>query len=518
MKYLALLLLVFLSGCASTPAVQSPVALAPTHGYVYVNLPADSSLNGGIKLRSLKDKREYQLPARSQGARGYGLWLPEGDYQISEWRGTPLRNYPTFAVQARRVTSLGSVLSIQVGGYALVVLPIQHSEDAALAQQVANEYQSYLISPEPILWKPEGMPKPVTPPVPSTGLGIVGDLLMAYDRSVNETPLKKRLLEAQSIDEFFQLAKLIMPPVTEAVLDSESNTYFGADLGQVRRRNRDGLWSSLDTGTLRTITAVAISGKTLLAGSDDGVLRASTDNGKTWQRVAAVAQDEAIVGIHRIGHQWLVAASHWSITYPGWKQSDQLKVYSAAADNFSDLAISRQFPMPGLAPNYYGSNGGQVAGHYFYLTAFPGLWRLDLTTQEWVSVTPPITTSGFNANPSGSVLAAYLAQGIFSKLFISTDFGNSWTQYNEPMYAITNIYFDTPEDGRATRIRADTFSAVFEIQQYDRSHNRWQKKYEAPAGCERLLWIGGAPHYCITKGGSILRNEGTEWKAEFTAE
>jgi len=105
---------------------------------------------------------------------------------------------------------------------------------------------------------------------------------MMYDRKVNKPPISKQLREARTLETLTPLAKLAVAPQTEeAGIDEAQNLYYGAEFGQIRVRNVDGAWGSIDTGTLDEITAVGAKSTRLVAGTLRGALFASADSGQS---------------------------------------------------------------------------------------------------------------------------------------------------------------------------------------------------------------------------------------------
>ena len=60
------------------------------------------------------------------------------------------------------------------------------------------------------------------------------------------------------------------------------------------------------------------------------------------------------------------------------------------------------------------------------------------------------------------VLSALWSQGAFSKLFVSTDRGDHWTQIGRPPYVINDVQMDSTERGWASRWNMNAFGGVWE--------------------------------------------------------
>lgn len=534
MKCLALLsaLLVCSAAFAAAPDGASPGELAPTHGYVFVTFPKGGTADT-LMLQSLQDKHQYRLAERADsGAHAFGAWLPPGDYRIAKWNDQEAGDYPPIHVEAGRVTDLGALIQFFIGNYDIVVLPVRRPEIAHDVDATIGQYRQVLASPEPIQWTPAVTPKPIHQVQAASGLGLIVDLLLAYDHKVNTPSVNRRLHEETSVDAFLRLALSSMPPnVEQPAKDADSNLYFGADLGQVRERHADGTWSALDTGTLHGITAVQSKGDMLLAGADNGALRASSDRGITWKLLKSLPADEALVSIDYGSGRWLLStlkqepgtnldSTHRALVVPIQPQTPgSLKVYVAHSDDFSDIAAIGEFPVNLRMLGGWRGSHGLMAGSFYYASAYPHLHRLSLDTMQWQTIDPPAEVFGFSASQSTGFLSAFKAMGMFSKVFVSDDHGASWKKYDAPPYVIMDVHFEDADTGWAVRSDIKAFTAVLQRYSYDKSNNRWNLVDEAPQGCVRSLRdTNDFPKFCVTSGGGILSNSDGKWTVEYSTE
>jgi hypothetical protein len=518
---------------AGAPIGQSPTDLAPTHGYVYVNLPKNigpltylfpNNIHAStvLQIRNVGDKKRYSLlPRADTGANAFGMWLPAGEYVLASWGDHEWGDYPSIKVEAGRITNLGSLIPILIGDDKFVMLPVRLAESADPVQSAVEEFKEHLTTPKILEWLPGVPPKPMTMSSPNSTLGLIADLLLQYERHVNKPPLNRQLLESASIDQFLALAKTGMPPLSdEPAIDTKSNLYFGAALGQVRVRSSEGAWSSLDTGTMEHISSVAWINGTLLAGSYNGVLRSSSDGGTHWTRLASVETSEAIVGINRAGGRWLIVTTHPTTTMQDVPSANALKIYLAEKDDLSDLAVVRRvvFDDKAAAGHWRGADA-RVAGDFYFVNGFSNLLRLDLRTLEWKTVTPQSEIHGLNVSSTTGAITTFRAMGAFSKVYVSYDHGDTWSKRNAPPYVIKDVYFDETGGGQAVRLRMGAFVGTLEMLSYDNSKDRWNKTQDAPGGCLDLLHDPSHRQiFCVTTGNSILINSGSDWRAEFIAE
>ena len=516
--FVFMLFLVFSAQLQAKKAQQDPEKLAPTHGYAYVFFPKGTA--GALTVKSQKDGREYTLAIRNDpGMKAYGLWLPEGKYTVSRWGQYSWGEYPEFEVQAGRITDMGGLMPVNIGGYEIVVLPMNHAETAREIDMAINEISIHLKSREPIQWRPATPPKPIKLTQPLSGLGLVADLLLAHDRKVNKPSFVTQLKSATTNEEFFKINKAVTPPMyVEAAVDNASDLYFGADLGQMRVRHADGTWGNIGIDTLHTISAVEFSDNALYAGSDNGHLRVSKDSGANWALLKSFGEDEAIIDIDYEAGVWVVATARQIVSANGVATSDRISVYVSKHDDFSDIVKSRDFVL--TQKNFIGWFGahGQLAKGAYYISTMLELNRLDLRTEEWKAITPPANVSKFHIDTESGILSSVLSKGMFSKIFISNDQGDTWKQVGRPPYIIMDVAFDNSEKGYASRWNMNAFSGDWEIYSYDKSLDDWKKTSEAPFNCRPLRVSPKFPLLCITNGASIFSQQGSDWAVEFSAQ
>lgn len=511
-----------LSGCASTPEpMQNADQLKATHGYVRVTLPLGDT-QSRLVLKALNGGASHELKRDAAlGTNVFGLWLPAGSYEFPDLSNADGSKYLAVQVKAGQMTELGALVPVQLGGYEVVTLPIRHAEVDADSARALSKLSPHLTVRQALDWRPAAPPRPTKITTPPTGLGLIADLLMDYDRHVNKPSLNKRLKEQTDIDAMYRLALTALPPLAEEpAVDDKGNLYFGADLGQVRMRAKDGTWASLDTGTLQTITAVASHGARLVAGTLRGAFLASDDGGRTWKQIATSKDGEAVLGIDRVGTQWIVVTSRLTLhPMSGFHMSGQLNIHTASSDDLGDLVLSRQVKVLSEVPmNQSRSFKSKVSGGGYYVNALNEAWRLDVASRQWSLIKLPHNASTFNVAASSGTLTATVIQGAFSKLHVSTDGGANWLRRDTPSYPIYDVDFSSASAGLATRWNTGMFTASIEFLRYDAAKDRWEKIHDAPAGCVKILRDAtGAQRYCLSSGGSILNRVDGKWAVEFAA-
>lgn len=514
-----------LSGCATAPAtmpVQNPELLRATHGFVRVTLPvADASSR--FVLRAVDGGAEHELrrdPAL--GAQVFGAWLPAGDYAIPELSNKDGSKYLAVPVSAGRMTELGGLVPLHIGAHEIITLPIRHPEIAAEAARAVDRLGPHLSARQSIDWLPSAIPKETAIPSPSLNLGLIVDLMMAYERHVNRPPLREQLKQQTSIESMYRLALGAMPPRNEEpAVDAKGNLYFGAELGQVRVRGSDGRWSHLDTGTLQTITAVATSGARLIAGTARGTFRASDDGGRQWSQIAAVNDGEAVLDIDRIGSRWIVLTTRYTHAphAPRLDHAEELNVYTTTNEDLGNLVLARQIKLGGRQPLIQSwIPKGQTWRDHYYVNNIHELLRLDASSMQWTAFKLPSAVTTTNVSRRNGTLTATFIAGAFSKVHVSVDGGATWLRRDNPSYPIYDVDFDAIDVGLGTRTNMGAFTSTLEFLRYDAGKDSWKTTHEAPAGCVRILRDADrAQRFCLTSGGSILNHVDGKWAVEFAA-
>ena len=501
--------------CSPVLAQGNPQPIG--QGYVYGNYPTSSKL-GSLTFISESDKKEYELVPKQDGdVFSMAAWLPPGDYRLAKWGNQPLSGYPKVVVKSGQLINLGSFVSIGIGDDKIVILPVIPNNSDKHVKKVLADQKGQLSAKDVITWTSATVPSPISGEFKSTGLGLIVDLMAAYDKKTNTPPLKKRLQETQVAEDFLKLAKSGVPPLTlDPGSDELGTLYYGAELGQIRTRTSKGEWASLDTGVLNVVTTVKAVGEVIYAGFDDGTIRLSRDRGLTWTETAFEASGCSVEGISKVGDDWIVTAFKRGLPSNGFESAYQVRTFVGKLEDLSGMTALA--PIDGVMPNHFKARNQQLNKSY-YLHAFPNLYKMDANSTAWIKISPAFAVGGFNASPSTGILAAYRIQGMFSKLAISQDGGTTWVKRDNPPYVIMNVNFDTSADGHAVRWRATTFGGILEVLNYQPTNDTWAKESEAPKGCTRILLdLNHQGKFFITQGGSILSYEGPKWTVEFAAE
>lgn len=512
---------------------QVPAELAPTHGFVYVAYPKGGSI--GLQVRLEGGGKPIMLDSATTaspmaGAQAFGRWLPPGQYRLGAWGAMKWENGPVFEVQAGRVTDLGGLVPVNIGGYQIVMMPVRHAENAGDLALATQSFRELLKDPAPIVVDIAQVSAPMTLVQPATGLGLIADLLIAHDRKINKPSTLEQLKAATVPADFLRLARTVMPPLQdEPAILPDGTLYFTADLGQIRKRSPDGQWSNIGMDTLRQTLAVEYANGRLIAGSDDGHLRSSEDGGSHWNALKSLKISESIIDIDHADGQWVLAStetfddptaprSSGMLAAAATARSVRLRVYTGHSDDLSDLSLSKEFVLtPRDQIGWMGARGQLVDGRY-YITIAPNVYRLELASGEWTTLAPGPRVGSLRVDRKTGTLSALWSQGAFSKVYVSSDHGDSWTQIGRPPYVIFDVQMDASDTGWASRWNMDAFSGKWELYRYVPAKNDWEQTGEAPFNCKPLRVSAEIPLLCIANDASIfsMRADGT-WEVEFSA-
>ena len=310
----------------------------------------------------------------------------------------------------------------------------------------------------------------------------------------------------------------------EPARDSSGNLYYGAEFGQIRVRSPKGEWSAIDTGTTAPITAVAINGLTLVAGTQRGEIRVRTNG--VWQVVQVPDLGAAVVDLDFVDNRWFVLTAQlkpiaMAAFARGAFSVQNVKLHHASALNFSDLKMLRA--VDGNHQWMSVSNPvirGEGMGHHYYVSTGHSLEQLDVTTSRWTKLDPGHFISIFRISQQTGQLTAMQLAGWLSKLSVSEDGGARWRKVETPPYNVNDIFFENSSTALTSRWNTGVFTANLEFMSFDAKAQNWTKLLTTPTGsCRRTLRdASGRGQLCMSSAGSILRFDGKDLIAEFSAD
>ncbi|WP_158300884.1 hypothetical protein [Chromobacterium sp. ATCC 53434] len=518
-KIISLIMVSLLAGCAMTPLVpQNPEALKFTHGFVF-SPKVQSSLSdvSEVQLRSQEDGSLYTLQQSDQLCGGFGLWLPAGNYELVEMFGDSLRkhSYPPIKVRAGSFTDIGGLIWVGVGQDKRVLLSIHHPELDLQVKAVEEKQALYLLDHRVEVWKPSSVASPVLIPHEISNQGVVIDLMLEHGRKIGMSGFNKQLIDMGDSEEFLAAAKRTFPPITHSGVNGlHGEQYFGAELGQIRVRDMNGSWSSLDTGTLDSITAIAIENQTVVAATNQGKI--FKKNNKQWKNVAVLPEKIQILGLTHTSEGWLILAGKViSSSYSEFSALKDMSIYQAD-EGFSGLIQIKKIPIDSELAIFRPAVK-YVNGKYF-VNGLNDLHVFDVRQGSWSLAGPGHEITSLNYDKGSNVFTAYKMQGIFSKLSISTDNGKSWVPTQSPGVTVQDIIFTSPSHAITVGIDMGLLSTSYELSQYESSDKKSTLISKSSPGVCKKIVSDEDMHlfFCISDNGSILRFDEQKMVPEFT--
>lgn len=512
---------------------EDPAKLATTHGFVFVQLPLGFQGANPGKILSLvpavvKAGAEVthllQPRALATGVAALGLWLPAGQYKIEDWKGRWVQGYPVITVRAGHLTDLGQLVPIPIGNKEVVVLPFRNHEVAPGRAAMLAAYPDALSPSKVIEWQVPDVP--TTPAQQANGMRkgeVLEALISIYQSEKNDSPMIRKLAAAPTREQLLQVGQSSMPPRTDApAADAQARLYYGADLGMLRVRTPAGQWSAIDTGTLFSVTAVAVHGNTLVAGYANGTIRVGTIDGGGWREVAALGWNEQIADIDYVNGRWLVATRRRDPARengaPG--RMNRIQVLAAGRDDFADLAVIRSLPITRDEYRQFETVRAEVYRDAYYLLATPYFLRLNTADMGWDELAAPRQVREMHVSPSTEMLTLSGFDGFVTYLVqVSTDRGASWRKLTPPRVVGLDAYFENPEEGRATRIDRFNSDKTFKTLAWLPAKNDWLTMTKTPDECVALLPDDKHVHrFCTTAAGSIYTHLEGGWQVELANE
>lgn len=513
---LALLLVFSSSVQAATPPKPGDAGA----GYVVMSFP---SLEFPVQL-SVKsaDKKSYDVPVLT-GAHepAAGMWLPAGDYHLYQWTRRDVADYASFHVEAGAVTDLGGLVPIDIGEYKAIVVPVHTDATTAAAKDVVKALAVQPARPEPVAWQAAAEPLQLADRGAESVLpGLVPLALLAIERNRNKAPLSERLSSDKDSRHVLDVARDAAIPVMKTpVVDAQRRLLYGAELGQVRVRDTAGVWTAIDTGSLHRVTALGISGETLVAGLDDGSVRSSRDGGAHWAELSRLDCERGrVTDVSFSGTQWAVTVtglSEWNFAgVPPMFKVVRACVYLSGGSDPANLVRKQRVDVePWLMVNALHS---QITPTGYLVGVPPDLMKMDLATGSWQRLAFDGSIDGFSYSDANATLVVFHPQGVLSKVFVSVDGGGSWKRVARPPNGVTDLRFLSPTEGYAHRIDSIGVSKERQLYRYDAARDDWAATRTLPAECVSVLKdADGKPAYCVSRGGSILSLAQAQMRLEY---
>ncbi|MEH6460420.1 hypothetical protein [Chitinimonas sp. JJ19] len=514
-KIFILIGIILTSGCATVSSKQQdPTLLKDTHGLVYVK-HTGGMLNAHQEtvLRSRKTGEKFTLYPTEAYAATASRWLPAGEYDVDGMFKDSSPHYTPIKVEAGRMTDLGGLMFFDLGNYERTLLPFRHPELTQQATTFAEQHAAVLVSRERIDWQPDRPPPAQATPSGTSGVGLVADVLMNISQHANRPSLNKQLKEADSIQKFYELVRIHQIPWSSVgSAENQGVQYFGASLGQIRTRDAAGAWHAIDTGTLSQINAIYAQEKRIVAIAESGEIRTTDEiHQSPWHAIGKLPENLTPFGIHKLGSEFIIVAGnrHRPDMNVGW---NAIHIFSTVSGDFSNLKEIKNIKRSHffILPQAY------IYNENYFLSMETDIQRYSPRDGVWDTIYPGHRTTQFLLAAETGFLTAFEENGVFSKLSVSSDLGQSWEKITQPSYPTFEVAFHDKEHGQAIRANPGAFSSSWELVQFNVNSNRWDTISESPKGlCRRVLSdIRKRNFYCFSGIGDIFRFSPGELTAE----
>ncbi|MDW3205969.1 MAG: hypothetical protein R8L07_10555 [Alphaproteobacteria bacterium] len=209
--------------------------------------------------------------------------VPPGEYRLSSFAGTisnatgtPNDSFGRFAIEARRITYLGSIVEVVTGPRVDVL------------SRYRTSYLTY--DPTPVA---EGLPEVLQALYPG-----LSDVAMRPDSYLGWSEAHVPPVISQGLYDEVRDGSLGLLAPTEL---SDGRIAFGTLLGQIRFWHPEHGWSRVDLGVNRSVEAIVeIVPGALLVGGEMGMLRISPDMGKAWAQIRSPIPYGVVRDIHKM--------------------------------------------------------------------------------------------------------------------------------------------------------------------------------------------------------------------------
>lgn len=507
-------------------AVAAPLQAFGADGAVFAFVPPglDPQLVN-IELDPVGRGRKIRVQRGPDDGAAFFVEVPAGRYTVRDlgFAAKPeLFGGREVEVREGMVTDLGAISWFQLGGQKMLSMAFVHPE---ASQALEAKRAAWRTDADVLPAVDTAVPKGHAVPANSTGLGLVADLIMAAERSANAGTPRPRLSDQTDPLSFFTMFQRnvrVMGPV--GAVDGAGNSYFGAELGQVRVRSAAGEWAAIDTGVLAAITTVGVDGEFLLAGTVDGrVLRGPLSGGQ-WQTVGHVPGPAMVQTLVRVGESWwaIAASYHWVRPQfpPLLKDRAVYRIDASSSPTLSLVApLPVEHPTLRMVP-FAGPFRVHRMGDSLWMATGQSLLRLhDDGRIETVPTPHFVNYLGVDAN--GRVLSAGLAAGAFGKLSFSTDEGRTWESVQDPPYVVVEAVMASATEGQALRYKMKMLTGEYQFLGFDAASGGWKDRREPlpVADCPIMFRPETVDAlFCHGRDGSIVRIDGEAPVLEFLAD
>ncbi|MBS1197687.1 MAG: hypothetical protein H6R18_1472 [Proteobacteria bacterium] len=515
------------AGCAVTPeqrAAIEPQAIkfAPKEGVLIVK--ASSNRNIGTFFEKWQELtvfnqstgEKHSIINRSPPYAGYSLYvgaLPAGTYFLSRF-GSSAHGYISinswadlgpkhgrFLIEEGKVTDLGTIL------YLRPYYPTNTRLYRLAFSRVPFESQNVIASLDPAV-------------AVSARKGAL-DWLVPIGEETRPRLVKSQVFsmflndphpaETSCIDRG-KCAAGQRPATTQEIL-------FGEALGMIARRDSEGRWSWLDTGTLNTILSLHVARDgTLYAGTDQSLILAKSAGADTWTPLPFPLHDASVrfIGEHPDLGGIVVAQDRRNIVVlscPDLKKPVWTEMRRIPVEMFANPAMDTK------ADAFMAGDSLVVVTRSVQFTLNVAFHVYDIKRKLWHENPIERYSLAYSPMPDGSIYSMSGAN-ISQNLFVTRDWGKTWEKRDSPNWMGQPVFRDTNK-GYGIRIESipafDPSKLTNSFWKTADGGRTWTNAGPLPNQSARLIQLPADGNFLLmTYAGQLYltRDDGVTWKEE----
>jgi len=303
--------------------------------------------------------------------------------------------------------------------------------------------------------------------------------------------------------------------LNKPVGNDRGEIFVGSMLGQILKRDTNGRWTQLDTGSIHEVISVSpIDSKTLIAGGDAGLFVVSNDQGKSWKNLPPIPVRGAIFFTGRDSTGKFYAVTRRANNAILFTCDD---IYKGNWQKLREFKLERGWNVPWSAAEV-----NLIDDQLFMAMPPHNFHGYNIATKKWHDSLAPFSWTGQVKMLQGGMTYAVGTAGILNSLFVSPDYGKTWSELDTSTRSANPIFVD-PSNGYMTHSKAISIIAAQYEQVLHRTEDggkTWQEMGLLPSKFYNGLFATGknSPLFMTTSDGTIYATTdyGKTWKAERT--
>ena len=401
-------------------------------------------------------------------------YLPQGHYRL---RGlTGLRSNPEigpgfeFDVRPGTLTNLGTLIFQPTGeGKATFVTFAKYGDLAGILPEEFRELAQGGADRKPLGWHRANSEnvgtsgQEVASPMQA---GITGAVIASIVNARNLTDKRADWADATDPARRLLISKGSTYSLNAVQELPNGELLAGSNLGQLLLRSKTGDWTNIDLDDPREVTALHARDRMVLnAGGEEGMLKQSTDGGKTWTDLGAPVKFGLVLHLAEVNGELFVLSVADGRVY----LHSRLNVHGAGWNELKNL------PSEGVAGYARMTSRGTINdGKYSIVIPGKEIHSFDLTKKTWAMSALPKEVDDVRSN----------GQSIYSNSFTfkpqhSTDAGATWNKVANPCRGWISIVVDfamlNPHDAWAVCMHSGAFAGSTSIRKSSDGGRSWSE-------------------------------------------